>query len=61
MNKLYNCHDCGAAPGEIHEDGCDTARCSVCGDQGLAAIAKGMIKDSQDGLVFGPVKQKPLI
>jgi hypothetical protein len=23
MNKLRNCHDCGAKPGEIHQDGCD--------------------------------------
>lgn len=28
-----NCHDCGAAPGELHELGCDTERCPRCGMQ----------------------------
>ncbi len=32
---MTNCHDCDAKPGEIHEDGCDTERCSVCGGQRL--------------------------
>ncbi len=31
--KLRNCHDCGAKPGECHVTGCDTEHCSVCGEQ----------------------------
>jgi hypothetical protein len=41
MNRLYDCHDCGAAPGEIHGEGCDTERCSVCGEQRLCCDCEG--------------------
>ena len=41
VRKLSQCHDCGAKPGEMHLDGCDTERCSVCGDQRLQCNCKG--------------------
>jgi len=31
--NLPDCHDCGAAPGEIHGVNCDVEQCTVCGDQ----------------------------
>ena len=27
------CHDCGARPGEIHQEGCDWEECETCGKQ----------------------------
>lgn len=41
MTKLKNCHDCGAAPGQMHKPGCDVERCSVCGDQRLGCDCYG--------------------
>ena len=31
--ELRDCGDCGAKPGELHQQGCDVERCAMCGAQ----------------------------
>lgn len=33
LDTAGNCNDCGAKPGEKHNDGCDVAICTSCGEQ----------------------------
>lgn len=35
------CHDCHVAEGQPHEDGCDVARCTVCGQQRITCAHGG--------------------
>ena len=34
------CHDCGAKPGETHDDGCDMEQCTVCRGQRMLCDCK---------------------
>lgn len=31
--EITDCPDCGCAPGDLHEPGCDVERCPACGKQ----------------------------
>jgi len=44
------CHDCGAVPSEIHKQGCDVARCSICGGQLLSCGCSDGQPDIWDGM-----------
>lgn len=35
VTSLRQCPDCGVVPGKRHEEGCDVARCVICGQQQL--------------------------
>ena len=34
--SVHECNDCGADPGTPHQDGCDVARCTLCGWQRIS-------------------------
>ncbi len=58
MSELLNCHDCAAKPGEQHQDGCDTERCSVCGGQRLVCWCAGHDKELAKWTGHWPGKQR---
>lgn len=53
--KRIRCPDCDAAPGTAHENGCDVARCAVCGDQRI--ICPHADTDEGWGAVWLPEKE----
>jgi hypothetical protein len=48
--KLRNCHDCDAKPGEQHDPNCDVARCTSCGGQRLSCDCSDGDTDIWTGL-----------
>lgn len=56
------CPDCHAEPGKPHQDGCDIARCTICGKQritcehGTSNVGWG---EFWSGQIVRPSQQKP--
>ena len=47
------CHDCGAEPGQRHKEGCDVAKCTLCGWQRISCDCKKGKPDIWTGLWAG--------
>lgn len=46
-----SCHDCGAKPGQLHDLGCDTERCPLCGGQMLQCYSVIRCPSCRDAFV----------
>ena len=50
LSNIHNCPDCGVEPNQQHLDGCDVARCSICGGQLLSCNCENKQPDIWTGL-----------